>query len=354
VPNDNGKVPFRIFDYYESVLCAFYNVEIKICDTDMGSALADCVGMLQVANYLGCIDVISKPVEVALIKHGQAFFRAVQAQPAVWATTALMMKSETIFREAMIHLAGNWKTVRKDSKAMERLREKPVVRMLAEKYNRKLMGKAKNLELQVLGIYPGDMCEPSTNLPIKREDYAKDILIWMALTFFRHWVTQRIVSGKGYISEDGGFELYRMLGTAGDEYMDKGVMNQFHSKFPMTKKGMNVLENHLLEIKECIKVLVDQSKLLTSECQLDVLKFPAKYLTCVEFEREDYPWLEDAPVGGKRGRRMMGGNEIAKRKLEAARRAQQEEEVLDESEDEFEEAEGGGVALPSRKRMRHD
>jgi hypothetical protein len=116
-----------------------------------------------------------------------------------------------------------------------------------------------------------------------------------------------------------------------------------------------VLENHLLEIKECIKEMVDKSGLMTSVCQLDVLKFPVKYLTCVEFERDDFPWLsKDVPVGGKRGRKMMGGNEIAKQKLEAARRAQEEEdEGLEMSEDEFKEAEGGGVAL-SRKRMRYD
>jgi len=352
--NENGRVPTKIFDYYEAILYAFYNREIKICDTDMSSALSDCVGMLEVATYLGCINVISKPVEVALSKHGQPLFRAIQAQPAVWATTSLMLQSETIFRESLVHLAGNWKKLRTDAATMERLREKPIVRQLAENYHRKLMARGKALELSVMSIYPGDMCTPSQDLPIKREDYSRDILVWMALTFFRHWLGQRIVSQKGYHSDDSGCELYRQLGTAGEAYMDKSVMNQFHAKFPMTKKAMNVLENHLLEIKECIKGMVDKHGILASTCQLDVHRFPVAYLTCVEVEREDYPWLRKERVGtgvGARRERRMGGNEIARENLEKARKAQEERgESMEVSEDESEENEEGAGRLAKRAR----
>lgn len=330
-----------------------------MCDTDMGSALNECVGMLNVADYLGCVDVISKPVEVALTKHGQSLFRSVQRQPAVWATTSLMLKSETIFKEAVIHLAGDWKKWRSNPTTMEMLREKLVVKQLAEKLHRRLLAKGRALELGVMGVYPGDMAAPSRDLPIKREDYSKDILVWMALTFFRHWLGQRVVSQKGYHAEDSGYELYRQLGTAGEAYMDKTVMNQFHAKFPMTRKAMNVLENHLLEIKECIKEMVEKHGLLASMCQLDVKKYPVPYLTCTELVRDDYPWLREVTiVGGKRGRRMMGGNEIAKQKLELARKEQEEKaEGIESDEDGFREdefEEDGEDEVEMTKRTRHD
>jgi hypothetical protein len=103
---------------------------------------------------------------------------------------------------------------------------------------------------------------PSEDLPIKRESYAKDILVWMALTFFRHWVSQRLITGKGRDASDCGYDLFSSLGAGGDTYMDKSVINQFHTRFPMTKKAMNVLENHLFEIKECMKGVVNDSKVL--------------------------------------------------------------------------------------------
>lgn len=103
--NQNGRVPTKAFDYYESIFYAFYNKEIRICDTDMIAALADAVGMLDIANYLGCVNIISKPVEVALMKHGQSLFRSIQSMPLGWARMALTIQSKTIFSECIIHLA---------------------------------------------------------------------------------------------------------------------------------------------------------------------------------------------------------------------------------------------------------
>lgn len=221
---------------------------------------------------------------------------------------------------------------------MDRLRDVPAVKHLVEKYHRRLMAKGKALELRIMSVYPGDMCTPTQQLPIKREQYSKDIFVWMALAFFRHWLGQKIINQKGYDSEDGGYELYKQLGTAGEAYMDRLVMNQFHAKFPMTKKAMNVLENYLFEIKECIKGDVDKNGILASTCQLDVHKYPVKYLTCVQFEREDFPWLKEermpAAANGKRGRRM-GGNDIARQNLEAAKKMQERGDSLEPSEDEF-------------------
>ena len=46
-------------------------------------------------------------------------------------------------------------------------------------------------------VYPGNMSAPCSELPIRREEHAKDILVWMALSFFRHWFAQRIIDKKG-------------------------------------------------------------------------------------------------------------------------------------------------------------
>ncbi|KAF2646212.1 hypothetical protein P280DRAFT_464449 [Massarina eburnea CBS 473.64] len=355
VINENGRVPTKIFDHYESIFYAFYNKEIRICDTDMRAALEDVMQIINIADYLGCTNIISKPVEVALLKHGQTLYRSIQSTPAGWARMAYDLKSECIFTEAMIHLVGNW--ARNKDTSNEKLREYPQIKALVKKYYRILYQKGKTLENQVASCYPGDMQTPSTDLPIKREVFSKDILVWMALCFFRHWLGQRIISGKGHGGEDGGFELYQQLGAAGEAYMNKIVMNQFHAKIPMTKKAFNVLENHLLEIKECIKGIVDKSNILQSNCQLDVNKFPVTYLTCTKFDREDFPWLSAAAQKTppkvnsiKRGIRP-GGNEIAKQNLEAAR-GQERDRADEHYEDMDSEDESEGIS--ARKRVRHN
>lgn len=364
IVNENGRVPqaTQAFNHWEAVLYAFYNKPIKIDDADMTAALADCYQLLQIADYLGCVGIISKPIEVALLKHGQELFRAIHSAPHAWIEMSNRIRSEVIFRECMIHIIGNWRVLKTKPAVNDALRLITGMRAIIEKYHRGLLQQCKNLELGIMSLYPGDMRLPVDDLPIKREAYAKDILVWMALTFFRHWIGQRMIMDKGRHSQDCGYELYKQIGTAGESYMDKSVINQFHTKFPMTKKAMNVLENHLLEIKECMKGVVDQHKILHSTCQLDLNRYPVAYLTCVDFKRTDFPWVKDdeeigepSTVSNKRDYKP-GGNEIARQNLATAKRYQERsvsvEDEMRDDEDEFEEDEIGADGEAQNQRQK--
>ena len=147
--------------------------------------------------------------------------------------------------------------------------------------------------------------------------------------------------------------------------MDKTVVNQFHTHFPMTKKAMNVLENHLCEIKNCIKQVVADSGILRSHCQLDVHRFPPKHMTCTVFDRADFPWLkeekETSSLPVKRAYKP-GGNEISRLNLETARRFQRVESEEGREDFEFgaevageeEDAYDSHYERDSNKRMRYE
>ncbi|KAF2113962.1 hypothetical protein BDV96DRAFT_600711 [Lophiotrema nucula] len=341
VLNENGRIPTQLFDNYERVLYALYGNGISYPEGDMQSVLIRSVGAIQIAEYLGCVHTIGKPVEVALVRYGQDLFKHIQAQPWNWAQMACRIESELIFQEAIIHLAGNWTLYSHDEDVLDTISDQ--IRTLCEKHHNILNDKRQKLELAVMSQYPGDLATPSQERPIRREEFSKDILVWMALCFFRHYLGQRIILKKGGLSPDGGYELYKALGTAGDAYMDKSVLNQLHAKFPVTKKAMNVVENHLLEIKECIKGIVDAHGIMKNESQLIT---PVAYLTCVEVEREDCPWVgvDDAegggvPLGGGRNGGRMWGNDIIKKNLSASRR--------------LAAGAGGEEESPTRKRARN-
>ncbi|KAL1793908.1 hypothetical protein ACET3X_007329 [Alternaria dauci] len=343
IVNENGRVPqaTKVFDYYEAIFYAFYNKELSIDDSDMSAALEDCYQLLCIADYLGCTILISQPIEIALLKHGQDLFRAIQKKPYAWIEMSYRIRSEPIFRECMVHLVGNWKTLKSVPNTLEYLREVPGLRGLIDKYHRAMLSRCKSVELAVMSSYPGSMSLPVDELPIKREAFAKDILVWMGLTFFRHWIGQRLIMEKGRHSADCGYELYKQVGTGGDAYMDKSVINQFHTKFPMTKKAMNVLENHVLEIKECMKTIIDQHKILQSKCQLDVHRFPVDYLTCTEFKKEDFPWenqTEGPRVLPAKRAYKAGGNDIARKNLDTARMQKDKSMGVEDDEDDDIEA----------------
>ena len=321
----------------------------------MDSALVDACHILDIADYLQCVATVSKPIDVALSKRGQDLYVCIQSKPWAWISLAYRIKSELIFKEALIHLAGNWRKIKTNPEARKTIGMMPgQVRAAIEMHHKALVSKGKKLELAVASLYPGDISTPTHDFPIKREEYSKDILIWMALSWFRHWFAQKTIAENGSLARDGGYGLYKQLGKAGDAYMDKALINQFHQKFPMTKKALNVLENHLLEIKEVMKGIVERHGILKSYCGLDTARFPVDYLTCAIIDQGDLPWdvekdpneignlfptrrtrdyinggteVDDIMAGGtvmdipvRGGGRRMGGNEITRRNLEAERR----------------------------------
>ncbi|KAF2265329.1 hypothetical protein CC78DRAFT_616031 [Lojkania enalia] len=345
--NENGRIPTKMFDYYESILYSFYGKNVAISDDNIHAALLDAVAIIEIAEYLRCVPVISKPVDVALVKHGQELFKYIARQPYLWAQMAHRIKSELIFKEALIHLAGNWNVYKDDKIAQDAISNVPGLRDICEKHHVKLDGRRERMELAIISLYPGTLAAPSEDRPIRREEYSKDILVWMALTFFRHWFGQRIIVRKGGQASDGGYELYKALGTAGEAYMDKSILNQLHLKFPLTKKAMNVLENHLLEIKQCIKGLVEHHRILKNESQLDMQKHPelVNYLTCVDVQREDFPWLaqKDGTVNGS----GKNGSEMIRRTMAANRAPAQFSEqsrAAYGASDDYYGGDGGSVA----------
>lgn len=325
IVNENGRVPEaeKWYKYYEAVFYAFYNRELEIDDSNMSGALEDCGKLLDISIYLGCTALISKPIEVALVKQGQDLFRSIQTKPYLWVGMASNIQSELIFKECMVHLVGNWKMLRANPDAVAYLRDNAGVRATIEKHHRQLVLQCKNFEHAIMSIYPGNMQAPSEDFPIKRDAYAKDIFVWMALSFFRHWVGQRLLMDKGRHAADCGYSLYKSIGLGGEAYMDRAVLQQFHAKFPMTKKAMTVIENHLEEIKEIMKGIADKHNILKAHCQLDVHRFPVDYLTCTDFRREDLPWLkQDTTPRHMPARRQYkpGGNDIARQNLETSKR----------------------------------
>ncbi|KAH7410065.1 hypothetical protein DE146DRAFT_643737 [Phaeosphaeria sp. MPI-PUGE-AT-0046c] len=305
-------------------------------------ALEDCYKLVKIAEHLGCTRIVGKSIEVALLKHGQKFFISIKNAPHQWAPLAYSVRSELIFRESFVHLVGNWKNIKNNHHMAATLRKVPGMRGLIEKYHRALLARCKDLELQLMSEYPGDIAAPSQILPIKREEYMKNILVHLALMFFRHWLGNYLISDKGRHALDCGYNLYRQIYAAGESYMDKTVMNSFHHMWPMTQRAFTVVENHLGEIKEVMKQNVVKSKLLDSTCQLDIRKHPVPYFTCTDFKNEDFPWLkEDAAATIVSPKRMYkaGGNEIARQNFEASRRAQEREQVIEDDEAEENESE---------------
>jgi hypothetical protein len=296
-----------LYTYYTKVLSACYSRPFDIDENkDMDRLLRECLGLVNVSEYLGCVDSVSHTINAALLGQGQILFRSVAAVPFAWVSLALRVRSVSVLIECVIHLTGQWNSFPTEMK--EGL--DPKVRELCQKKHEKLHEDKKKVECNVLKYYPPHLTREIGAPPSKiaRMSYSNDIMHWMALSLFRHWFASALALDRHRHAKDGGYWLYSRLAAGGTAYLSKSELKSYHEKFPMSTRGENVMEENIDKLKDDIKVLA--KPLMKNESQLDCDRFPVHYTTCVRISREEVfgIWADEdeTPEWAKVTRRSSG------------------------------------------------
>lgn len=282
---ENGKVISPVYNHYDNLFRAFYNKTPEVDDTNIATVLNDCMGLVDVAESLGSIACISESVDIALLRHGQVLFRSVAGNPIAWSDLACRVRSPSIFKECLIHLVGNWQGIDDTQRALI----KPEVRKMCEAKHKQMKLTKMAIEVRTLGHYPASV-QRSVEQSVGRMTYQNNIYMWMGISLFRHWFSQSIVEQRNLMSEDGGALFYRQIAAGGQAYLDRKALEGFHQYFPMSAKGASVFTNHLTKYKDEVRHFV--ADLVVNRAQLDTDKHPLPYLTCLQVERDDMPWVK--------------------------------------------------------------
>jgi hypothetical protein len=267
--------------------------------------------------------MVEKIMENNLIVKGQEVFRAISANPVIWIDLAFRIQSKVLFKEALIHLAGNYNALKltppneafkeKYSRARSILDQlSPELRDLVEYKHDELKTICQNVDREVSAHYlPGMQRSTITGQAkdgsIARIDYAKDVFSWLTVTLYRHWwgLTLAAVSpyphsystfnppltpqqGETHQNKYGGHDMYTRLFNGGKSYLARDVQSSFHVHFPMSNRAQGVIENNLDIMKAGIVKIV--TPLLKNESQLDITKTPVKWMTCIKVKDVDYLW----------------------------------------------------------------
>ncbi|KPI41421.1 uncharacterized protein AB675_8989 [Cyphellophora attinorum] len=260
---------------------AFYAIQIKFNDENMAVLLQDCSGLLDVAESIGSVERIRDIVDLSLMRQDKVLWRSIYANPAAWAGLGARIQSPSIFREAVVHLVGNWKHI--DVYAKDNL--DPDVRAIVEKKHDYSEQFKRVVELRIAGHYPRCTWRKPENNP-GREEYAKEIYPWMASSFFRHWLMQQYFEGHSRHGPDGGYQFYHNLWKSGDAYLRHEDFMTYHEYFPMSRKACTILENAMMDIKDEVRGFV-------KDLVVNRTHIPAKelsYITCTQLEKGDFPW----------------------------------------------------------------
>ncbi|GAB7347347.1 hypothetical protein MBLNU459_g4285t2 [Dothideomycetes sp. NU459] len=319
----------QLWHSYDMLLAIIYQVDLRMNMQSIVTIVEDCVSLVELAEYLDSMHIVTKHVESVLLSQGQSFYRAIALKPLTWIDLGFRLSSGVIFKEALVHLTGrynhfaNCKPEPDESEGCPGARSlldllPGPVREVLDKKHKRVVDMCKNAEKCMMSYYPPNLHRQEVTGRadrdnIGRQSYANDIFSWMALALFRHWLGQSMAEEETCGAEDGGYTFYHLLGTGGMAYLDREQVAGFHQRFPMSAKGKSVLENHMSYVK--IEMLEIVKPLLENKAQcIDSTGSVVKWLTCVDVTSADLPWAREDGAWSQR----CEARELRRRRAQAA------------------------------------
>jgi hypothetical protein len=199
----------------------------------------------------------------------------------------------------VIHIIGQWMML--DKTTRDALPED--IRQLCQSKWDELELAKRAIEIRIAGHYPAFLCQNSENRP-QRTVYANDIYMWMAISYFRQYVSQSGNDERNRTAKDGGYAWYKMFATGGDSYLHHEDMKAFHQFFPMSSKACSVLEANMNVMKDEVKKFVKDLMINRTHVDPEKLEGVHKpWLTCAVVGTEDLPWYKSS-VNVHKGRQI--------------------------------------------------
>lgn len=296
---ENGKPKFSIFArtdvdqllasgnsirYWDLLLGAFYGIPIKFKDDNMAVLLEDCSGLLDVAETVGSVECIREKVDLSLMRQDKVLWKSIYTNPAAWVGLGARIQSPAIFREAVVHLVGNWQNIDFNVKANLAAE----VRQVVERKYQYIEKFKVIVECRINMHYPRSTWRRAEDKPGCGE-YAKEIYMWMACAFYRHWFNFQVITDNTRRAKDGGHEFYHNIWKSGNHYLKHEEFARLHCFFPMSRKACNILENSVMDLKDEVRPCV--SDIIVNRTHIPAKEL--KYLTCAVLEKTDFPWEID-------------------------------------------------------------
>jgi len=265
----------------------FYGITPDFDCSTFGATVNDCFILIDCADTIEAVDHVREVVDLALMRQDEILWKSIAGSPTVWAELGRRVRSPAIFKEAVVHIVGKWKMI--DSESKEQL-PRDIQKLCKMKWEELELAK-RAIEIRIAGHYPPFLCRSHADKP-HRTAYASDIYSWMALSYFRQYLSQSGSDSLNRMAEDGGYSWYKSFAQAGDAYLNHEDMRTFHKFFPMSSKACSVMEAHMNVLKEDIKDFVKDLMVVRTHVDPATLEGVNKpWLTCTVVERDDLPWV---------------------------------------------------------------
>ncbi|KAB8233127.1 uncharacterized protein BDW43DRAFT_94725 [Aspergillus alliaceus] len=262
----------------------FYDLSPLLDQGGLENVLSRCWDLIDLADCLRATRAVFPMIETSLQDLGSHFYALIADDPINWMKLGTYMRSALIFKEAAIHIIGNWNALGDDLDYLP-----SVVHELCESRYRELVIFKQELEARMLQHCPYQTLRGGPHSEFMVAPYAKDLSMWMAMTFYSQWFCVAICENRTYFARDGGAAFYRSIYAGGDAYL--GVEEQeTYNVIHMNARRARILENRLGILKADMSRFV--AVLLVNESRYDAdLMGELPYLTCCKIEDDELPWI---------------------------------------------------------------
>ncbi|OCL14767.1 hypothetical protein AOQ84DRAFT_402045, partial [Glonium stellatum] len=266
---------------YSSLFRAYYNLPPDITTTNVQLALSQSELLIEVAQIYDSVHIIRAHIGNIFSQFRQKLNIAIKDNPPRWLKLSIALESPAIFTEALIHLVGShpawpWRTksVTIPQNVLKVIKEK------ADHLNELCAEAERDLFLNTIEAADGG---PTT--------IENDFEGWCTVQVFRDWYCARLntiisKAGDQRVMERG--TLYRAMGKGGDSYLPYDEV--------LASLRNNVKSDDWTDLADDLKRLKKYAKdtvhdLCKNELMLDVDNHNIGYLTCVDVEVKDFPWM---------------------------------------------------------------
>jgi hypothetical protein len=307
-------------------------LELKIKDGVMEDMLREVIGIIEVAEYIGCMHTVHLALDVQLQSLGQVLWDAIPFNPTGWLDFGARIHSFNITKEAMVHIIGVWHSYDEEKRQSINSKLLPIIERKAAELDKLKMRTQEALITYTPENLKRDIREAG-HKHIQLARYGVEIVDWMIADFWRQCMGLGITRlAMGIHGKDAGFKLINgiYVKNAG-AIMNLNDTDEYFKCHPLTARGATRFKERIVEWRVELSKIV--KPLMTSSLILDLTKTShgVRHYVCAKITKDDLAEVIDSAgenldwvvIDGKKRKRKKAGGQNDRDKYGGSKRGRE-------------------------------
>jgi hypothetical protein len=281
---ESSIVPVVLAEAYDNMFRLMHGLTVKF-DKNIDIALEQAENLVAITTFYCCPHLLRHP---SLVRHFLAFDRGlfieIMLNAPRWLKLSLHLEAKSIFKEAMIHMVGKYRSTSWKSFPLPKL--SPAIWSTI---------KAKHDDILKLKTYVDAKLVNNTAViygPGSRKNTS--FQTWLVSDIWHHWVGYALNKTWNASSTAGTYAvMYRLMDAGGDAYLPAASLYedlQLREQDMFEEWGLKEIEQELDAMKAFAQTVVN--RLCINRSVLDVKEFNIEHMTCCMVDDDDIPWLK--------------------------------------------------------------